>query len=134
MPYIEVNYLTKRYAGSHKLDLNDVSFTVGQGEIVGLLGHNGAGKSTIMGIMLGMVRPDSGEVLFGGHSVQRHRSQALRSIGAIYEAACFYDYLTGWQNLRVLCSLSGWWDEKEAARVLEMVKLTSAASKMAKAT
>lgn len=109
--------------------LNNVSFNVKQGEIVGLLGHNGAGKSTIMGIMLGMVRPDSGEVRIGGASVQTQRAQALRSIGAIFESAVFYDYLTGWQNLRVLCSLSGWWDEKEAGRILEMVNLTQAASK-----
>ena len=44
-------------------------------------------------------------------------------IGAIFEAPVFYDYLSGWQNLRVLCSLSGWWDEKEARRVLQMVNL-----------
>jgi ABC-2 type transport system ATP-binding protein len=127
MPHIEVSHLSKRYAGSTKQDLNDVSFSVAEGQIVGLLGHNGAGKSTIMGIMLGMVRPDIGEVRFGGHSVQQERHRALRNIGAIYEAAVFYDYLTGWENLRVLCSLSGWWDEKEAARIIDLVQLTRAA-------
>ena len=126
MPHIEVSHLSKRYAGSRKQDLNDVSFEVREGEIVGLLGHNGAGKSTIMGIMLGMVRPDAGEVRLGGHSVQSERRLALRNIGAIYEAAVFYDYLSGWQNLRVLCSLSGWWDAREAARVVELVQLTRA--------
>ena len=125
---IEARQLIKRYSGSSKRALNNVSFTVGDGEIVGLLGHNGAGKSTIMGIMLGMVRPDQGEVRIAGHSVQMERSKALANIGAIFEAAVFYDYLTGWQNLRVLCSLSGWWDEKEAGRVLELVNLSKAAS------
>ncbi|MDB6117335.1 MAG: type transport system ATP-binding protein [Verrucomicrobiaceae bacterium] len=125
---IEVKNLQKRYSGSTKTALNNVSFSVGEGEIVGLLGHNGAGKSTVLGIMLGMVRPDQGEVRIAGHSVQLERAKALVNIGAIFEAAVFYDYLTGWQNLRVLCSLSGWWDEKEAARVLELVNLTIAAS------
>ncbi|MDB6137095.1 MAG: type transport system ATP-binding protein [Verrucomicrobiaceae bacterium] len=125
---IEVKNLLKRYSGSTKTALNNVSFTVGEGEIVGLLGHNGAGKSTVLGIMLGMVRPDQGEVRIAGHSVQLERAKALVNIGAIFEAAVFYDYLTGWQNLRVLCSLSGWWDEKEAARVLDLVNLTKAAS------
>lgn len=124
---IEARNLQKRYGGSAKAALNNVSFSVGDGEIVGLLGHNGAGKSTVLGIMLGMVRPDAGEVRIAGHSVQTQRSQALANIGAIFEAAVFYDYLTGWQNLQVLCSLSGWWDEKEAGHVLEMVNLANAA-------
>lgn len=106
--------------------LDDVSFEVKEGEILGLLGHNGAGKSTIMGITLGMVRPDTGEVRIGGRSVQKDRGGALKQIGAIYEAAVFYDYLSGWQNLRVFCSLSGWWDEGEVRRVVQMVNLNRA--------
>jgi ABC-2 type transport system ATP-binding protein len=89
-----------------------------------LLGHNGAGKSTVLGIMLGMVRPDAGEVLVAGHSVQKDRAKALRQVGAIFEAPAFYEYMTGWQNLRTLCAFSGWWDEKEVKHVLEVVKLS----------
>jgi ABC-2 type transport system ATP-binding protein len=119
---LEVQHLTKHWKAG-KLALDDVSFQVQAGEIVGLLGHNGAGKSTMMGCMLGMVRPDAGQVRIGGFSVETERAAALRQIGAIYEAASFYDYLTGWQNLRVLCSLSGYWDEAEAERVLRLVRL-----------
>ncbi len=119
---IEVKCLTKRFTKS-RLALDDVSFGVGEGEIVGLLGHNGAGKSTVLGIMLAMVRPNSGEVIVAGHSVQRERSKALRQVGAIFEAPAFYDYMSGWDNLRALCALSGWWDEKEVWRVLELVNL-----------
>jgi ABC-2 type transport system ATP-binding protein len=122
MAILEVQHLTKQWKAG-KLALDDVGFEVQAGEIVGLLGHNGAGKSTVMGIMLGMVRPDAGQVRIAGHSVQTQRSAALRQIGAIYEAAAFYDYLTGWQNLRALCSLSGYWDEEEARRILKLVKL-----------
>lgn len=126
MPLIEAKSLSKHYPGASRAALSNVSFNVGEGEIVGLLGHNGAGKSTILGIMLGMVRPDAGEVALAGFSVQRERGKALRNIGAIFEAAVFYDYLTGWQNLRALCSLSGWWDEREVARVVDLVQLTRA--------
>ncbi len=126
MALLEVRHLTKRWPNG-RLALDDVSFEMRQGEILGLLGHNGAGKSTILGITLGMVRPDEGEVSIAGHSVQQQRSQALSHVGAIYEAAHFYDYLTGWQNLRVLCSLSGWWDEEEARRVLKLVNLADRA-------
>ena len=122
MALIEIRNLTKRWSGG-KLALDEVSFDLRQGEILGLLGHNGAGKSTVLGITLGMVRPDGGEVRVAGQSVQRERASALRQVGAIYEAAAFYDYLTAWQNLRVLCSLSGWWDEAEVKRVLKLVKL-----------
>ncbi len=125
MALLEVRHLTKRWP-TGRLALDDVSFQVKEGEILGLLGHNGAGKSTIMGITLGMVRPDLGEVRIGGHSVQQTRGRSLQQIGAIYEAAVFYEYLSGWQNLRVLCSLSGWWDEAEVKRVVQMVNLTRA--------
>lgn len=122
MSLIEVHHLTKRWRADRPA-LDNVSFEIGYGQIVGLLGHNGAGKSTVLGITLGMVRPDEGEVRIGGQSVQRNRAAALRQVGAIFEAPVFYDYLTGWQNLRALCSLSGWWDEKEARRVLKLVNL-----------
>ena len=125
MALLEVRHLTKRWP-TGRLALDDVSFQVKEGEILGLLGHNGAGKSTIMGITLGMVRPHHGEVRIGGHSVQQTRGRSLQQIGAIYEAAVFYEYLSGWQNLRVLCSLSGWWDEAEVKRVVQMVNLTRA--------
>ncbi|WP_009965021.1 ABC transporter ATP-binding protein [Verrucomicrobium spinosum] len=119
---IEANGLTKRFTAG-RLALDDVSFSVKDGEITGLLGHNGAGKSTVLGIMLGMVRPDAGEVTLAGHSVQKERSRALRHVGAIFEAPSFYEYMSGWQNLRSLCALSGWWEEKEVVRVLQLVNL-----------
>lgn len=119
---ITVSSLTKHFTRS-RAALSDVSFEVKPAEIMGLLGHNGAGKSTVLGIMLGMVRPDSGEVLVAGHSVQREHARALRQVGAIFEAPSFYEYMTGWQNLRALCALSGWWEEREVKRVLEVVRL-----------
>ncbi len=119
---ISARNLTKQFTKERRA-LDDVNFEVKQGEIMGLLGHNGAGKSTVLGIMLGMVRPDGGEVLIDGISVQKNRSTALRKIGAIFEAPAFYDYMSGWHNLQGLCAMSGWWDEKEVWRVLELVRL-----------
>ena len=82
MALLDVRHLTKRWP-TGRLALDDVSFEVKEGEILGLLGHNGAGKSTIMGITLGMVRPDMGEVRIGAVravSVQerRHHEPVLR--------------------------------------------------------
>ena len=65
---LEARNLSKAFGG--KPALQDVSFKLEKGEIYGLLGHNGAGKSTSLGIILGMVEPDNGEVEIGGISVR----------------------------------------------------------------
>ncbi len=118
---LEASHLSKSFGG--KPALRDLSFTVRRGEIFGLLGHNGAGKSTALGIFLGMVEPDGGEARIGGASVQRRRARALRQAGAIFESPAFYDYLSGWENLRVLMSYSGGFDGEAALRVVEEVDL-----------
>ncbi|WP_411826411.1 ABC transporter ATP-binding protein [Luteolibacter sp. AS25] len=120
---LEATSLSKKFAG--KPALNDVSFKLDRGEIYGLLGHNGAGKSTSLGIILGMVEPDSGEVKIDGISVQKDRGNALAKVGAIFEAPAFYDYMTGWKNLKILMSYSGGFDPKAAGIVVEKVGLSS---------
>ena len=114
--------LSKKFSGKPALD--DVSFHVQRGEIYGLLGHNGAGKSTSLGIILGMVMPDRGDVSIGGVSVLKNRSQALRKVGAIFEAPAFYDYLSGWDNLKILMGYSGGFDAAAARVVIDRVGLT----------
>jgi ABC-2 type transport system ATP-binding protein len=118
---LEARDLNKTFGG--KPALKNVGFKLEHGEIYGLLGHNGAGKSTTLGIILGMVAPDRGEVLIDGISVQENRSKALRKVGAIFEAPAFYDYMTGWQNLKILMSYSGGFDEKAAREVVVRVGL-----------
>ena len=119
---LTVTGLCKSFGG--KPALHDVSFKVKRGEIHGLLGHNGAGKSTTLGIILGMVEPDRGEARIGGVSVQEDHSEALRQVGAIFESPAFYDYLSGWENLRILAGYSGRFDERAAREVVERVGLT----------
>ncbi|MCE2961406.1 MAG: ABC transporter ATP-binding protein [Akkermansiaceae bacterium] len=118
---LEARELNKTFGG--KPALNNVGFKLERGEIYGLLGHNGAGKSTTLGIILGMVAPDQGEVFIDGISVQQNRSKALRKVGAIFEAPAFYDYMTGWDNLKILMSYSGGFDEKAAREVIIRVGL-----------
>jgi ABC-2 type transport system ATP-binding protein len=119
---LELIGLSKSFGG--KPALHEVGFCVEKGCIYGLLGHNGAGKSTTLGIILGMVAPDAGDVTVGGISVLKHRSQALRKVGAIFEAPAFYDYLSGWENLRILMGYSGAFDPIAAREVVERVDLT----------
>ena len=119
---LEARGLCKSFGGKPALD--DFSFSVGRGEIHGLLGHNGAGKSTTLGIILGMILPQAGDVTIGGVSVLAHRAQALRKVGAIFEAPAFYDYLSGWDNLKILMSYSGGFDPTAARAIVERVGLT----------
>jgi ABC-2 type transport system ATP-binding protein len=119
---LEIRGLHKSFGG--KPALHDVSFNVASGGIHGLLGHNGAGKSTTLGIILGMVMPDSGDVTIDGVSVLRNRSQALRKVGAIFESPAFYEYLSGWENLRLLMGYSGGFDAKAAHETAELVGLS----------
>lgn len=104
--------------------LCDLSLEVRRGEIFGLLGHNGAGKSTAFGVLLGQVHPSAGEAFIGGVSVQRDRAQALARAGAIFETPGFYEYLSGWRNLEIFASYSGRVSRQEMIEAVETVGLT----------
>ena len=119
---LRVSGLHKSFGG--RPALQDVSFQVERGEIHGLLGHNGAGKSTTLGIILGMVEPDQGEAWIGGISVQNDHSAALRQVGAIFESPAFYEYLSGWDNLKILAGYSGRFNATTARDVVERVGLS----------
>ena len=80
---IEVSHLSKKY-GTHPA-IEDLSFTVGDGQIFGLLGPNGAGKSTIMNILTGYLAPTSGEVKVAGFSLPEQAQQAKACVGYLPE-------------------------------------------------
>jgi len=113
---IELRNVIKKFAG--RMAVDDLSFTVPRGEIFGLLGHNGAGKSTAIGMMLGQVWPTSGAVKICGHDVAANRRAALLPVGAIFETPVFYDYLSGFRNLEILSTYTA---PTSAARIREVV-------------
>ncbi len=114
---IDLVNVQKRFG--QRLAVDDLSFRVARGEIFGLLGHNGAGKSTAIGMMLGQVWPTAGEVKICGHDVATHRAAALKPVGAIFETPVFYDYLSGWRNLEILSTYTA---PTSRARILEVVE------------
>jgi ABC-2 type transport system ATP-binding protein len=114
---IELKNVTKQFGP--RLAVEALDLTVPPGEIFGLLGHNGAGKSTAIGMMLGQVWPTAGEVRLFGFEVTSHRQQALQKVGAIFETPVFYDYLTGYRNLEILSHLS---EPTPAARIMEVIE------------
>lgn len=119
---IELKNLTKKFG--QRPAVEDLNLEVPKGEIYGLLGHNGAGKSTAIGMMLGQVWPTSGEVRICGHDVTAHRRQALQRVGAIFESPAFYDYLSGRRNLEILSSYTEATPRSRIAEVIEWVGLT----------
>ena len=113
---IELRQVTKKFGIRKAVD--DLTLTVPRGEIFGLLGHNGAGKSTAIGMMLGQVWPTGGEVRVCGCDVTTQRAHALKKVGAIFETPAFYDYLSGWRNLNIL---SHYTSPTSSARIQEVV-------------
>ena len=120
---LEVTGVSKQFSRNAPPALQEVSFSVEKGRICGLLGHNGAGKSTVLGVMLGMVYPDQGEAVIGEISVQKNRIAALKKVGAIFEAPVFYEYLSGWRNLEVLTAYSGGVDKELMKETVNLVGL-----------
>ena len=113
---IELRGVKKKFG--QRLAVDDLSLHVPAGEIFGLLGHNGAGKSTAIGMMLGQVWPTAGEVRICGQDVTSHRQLALQKVGAIFETPAFYDYLSGWRNLEILSHFTA---PTPPARIREIV-------------
>src|SRR5216683_7996210 len=107
-----------------RLAVDDLTLHVPRGEIYGLLGHNGAGKSTAIGMMLGQVWPTQGEVVVCGHDVTRRRQLALQKVGAIFETPAFYDYLSGWRNLEILSHYTAPTSKERIREVVDWVGLT----------
>ncbi len=104
--------------------VEDLDLQVPHGDIFGLLGHNGAGKSTAIGMMLGQVWPTRGEIKICGYDVTRVRQKALQKVGAIFESPVFYDFLSGWKNLEILSHYSGPTTKSRISEVVEWVGLT----------
>ena len=102
---IETKKLTKKYG--HETAIHDVDLHVRKGRIYGLLGRNGAGKTTIMKAVLGLIPIDSGEVKVFGERIEERKERIYPRIGAMIETPGFYPNLTGTENLRIFATLRG---------------------------
>src|SRR5947207_10594989 len=100
---LEVQRLTKYYGGLAAV--LDLSFTVGQGEVVGLLGPNGSGKSTTIKVLTGLLQPTRGRVLVDGEPVETDLLRYKASLGYVPEEPHLYSYLTGPEYLRLIGQL-----------------------------
>ena len=95
-PVIKVSNLSKKFKEFTAVD--NLSFTVNQGDVYGFLGQNGAGKSTTIRMLLSLITPTNGNIEIFGQSLLTNRKEALRQIGAVIEKPDVYKYLTAYEN------------------------------------
>ena len=102
---IAIQNTSKTFKGL--LAVNQLSLSVEKGEIYGLLGSNGAGKSTTLNMLLGFLKPDDGQTIVNGIDTSTNADEARKQIGYIPENVNLYPYLTGIENLDYFCKLAG---------------------------
>jgi ABC-2 type transport system ATP-binding protein len=118
---LEVHGLTKRYSGIPVVQ--DVSFTIRRGEILGYLGSNGAGKSTTVKVLIGLIEATSGSVELDGKNVRDDMKAFQRRIGYVPEEAHIYPHLSGRECLQMAGRLRGLPRRVLEPRMDEMLRL-----------
>ncbi len=118
-PAVSVKGLTKDFGSFRAVD--DLSFELPQGDVIGFVGPNGAGKSTTIRMLLGLIRPSSGTGHVFGESIEAP-PRYMDRVGALVESPTLYPQLSGYRNLLVLARLASL-PESRIAEVLEIVKL-----------
>lgn len=119
MNVIETNNLTKRFGTFTAVD--HISFEVGEGEIFGFLGANGAGKTTAMRMLCGLSDPTSGEARVAGFDVYKETEQIKRHIGYMSQKFSLYGDLKVWENIRLYGGIYGLPEKKLADKTDELL-------------
>lgn len=120
MKMLEVSGLTKKYAG---FALQNVSFSVEQGRIMGLIGKNGAGKSTTIKSILNMVRPNKGEVYMNGRLFAENQAICKQEIGVVFGGTDFYQYKKISDITKVTKLFYSNWDDAAYKKYIDMFEL-----------
>lgn len=120
---IQTKTITKAYGA--KQAVKQLDMTVNNGEIFGLLGHNGAGKTTIVTILTTLLEPTSGSARVAGYDITKNANEVRQAIGYLPENVQFYDNLTLLENLQFFARLSGIArPDKRIHKVLEFLDFT----------
>ncbi len=102
---VNVTDLTKQF--KNITAVQDLSFSVNEGDVYGFLGQNGAGKSTTIRMLLTLIKPSAGEIEIFGKKLTANRNEILSQIGAVIEKPDVYKYLSAYENLKLFARLSG---------------------------
>ena len=115
---LELENLTKLYKNGRGVE--DISFTLASGEVLGLLGPNGSGKTTTMKAITGLVQPTSGCVRVCGVDVTENHEHAMANTGCLIEAPALYEHMTAYRNLKLA---SRFYDNVDDERINEVLKM-----------
>lgn len=118
---LEVSHLTKRYLGRAAVD--DVSFTIGPGDVFGYLGPNGSGKSTTVKMITGLLDPNEGMVRFRGQNIRDDLTSFQRVLGYVPEEPFLYPFLAGREYLQLTGRLRGMAEPKLNGKIDAMLDL-----------
>jgi ABC-2 type transport system ATP-binding protein len=121
MKMIEINHLSKRFG--HKQVLQDLSFSVPKGSVVGFVGENGAGKTTTMKAILGLLPIDEGEITVCGEPVQFGSTKTNRWIGYLPDVPQFYSFMTAVEYLTFCGKIQPNKESFQPQRVMEVLEL-----------
>jgi ABC-2 type transport system ATP-binding protein len=113
----------KKVIGKREI-IKGITFELKEGEVFGFLGPNGAGKTTTIRMIVGLIKPTSGEIKICGYSVQTQFNDALRNLGCIVENPELYPYLSGWSNLLHFARMLRGVGEERIKEVTKLVGLT----------
>jgi len=120
---LEAVHLTKRYASVPAVQ--DLSFCLRPGQVLGCLGPNGSGKSTTVKMLTGLLDPTRGEVLFDGLNIRDDLAAYRRHLGYVPEEPHLYPYLTGWEYLELIGVLRGMSHQELARKIDSLLALFS---------
>lgn len=109
--------------GKRKI-INNISFNIEKGDVFGFLGPNGSGKTTTIKLILGLLKPNKGEIFINNISLQKDYYGALNKIGALIEGPAFYEYLTAEENLNIWGQYSGGVSKEKIQELIKIVGLT----------
>ena len=115
---LELENLTKLYKNGRGAE--DISFALARGEVLGLLGPNGSGKTTTMKAIAGLVQPTRGSVRICGIDVSQHHEKAMRHTGCLIEAPALYEHMTAYKNLKLAARF---YDDVGNARIGEVLQM-----------
>lgn len=104
---LTINHLHKHYGKIHAV--NDLSLEIEEGSVFGILGPNGSGKTTTLGMLLGVIQPESGSFTWFGREASSSvaLAESRKQIGAILETPIFYPYLSAVENLKIVAQIKG---------------------------
>ena len=117
---LEIKNVSKSFGRTKIID--NLTFSVNSGEIFGFLGPNGAGKTTTMKMVLGLIPFSDGDICINGYSIKKDFEKAMQNVGVIVENPDLYEYMTGYENLKLVARIYKV-DKKRIDEIVDIVGL-----------